>query len=285
MSMAGKLYVDSIDAFTQWGVFVEKGGYKGVVGVPSFKALQSTSWPESDGEEWDLSAPVLDGRSLQVPFCITDVSLWGGFLGHLQNGAYHVFDFREVGRALRLRLVDNSAFSSLVRVGGFTLTFYDDFPILPEGDPLPDGGSVVRQNGFLLDGVDFSKYGCWVLAGAEDSVRKAAKVKEALKISPKAVVGLIYDGQKVSYATKELSLDLLFNMGSLTSFWNCWNAFFSALLKPGERTLSFPFVDAALGGFYKSCQVQRFELNKNGGVWCEAKVSFTLTSQRISGGS
>ena len=55
--MVGKLFIDGLDAFSEYGIFVEQYGYKALVQMPSFKKLSSTEWPEYDGEEVDLSAP------------------------------------------------------------------------------------------------------------------------------------------------------------------------------------------------------------------------------------
>ena len=52
-----KLFIDGLDAFSEYGIFVEQYGYKALVQMPSFKKLSSTEWPEYDGEEVDLSAP------------------------------------------------------------------------------------------------------------------------------------------------------------------------------------------------------------------------------------
>ena len=42
MREVGKLYIDGRDAMLEYGIFVEKGGYKGVVQMPSFKNVDST---------------------------------------------------------------------------------------------------------------------------------------------------------------------------------------------------------------------------------------------------
>ena len=73
MRETGKLFIDGRDAMLEYGIFVEKGGYKGVVQMPSFKTLDTTEWEEFDGIEVDLLSPVLDTRQFQIQFCITNV--------------------------------------------------------------------------------------------------------------------------------------------------------------------------------------------------------------------
>lgn len=46
--MVGKLFIDGLDAFSEYGIFVEQYGYKALVQMPSFKKLNSTEWPEYD---------------------------------------------------------------------------------------------------------------------------------------------------------------------------------------------------------------------------------------------
>ena len=43
--MVGKLFIDGLDAFSEYGIFVEQYGYKALVQMPSFKKLNSTEWP------------------------------------------------------------------------------------------------------------------------------------------------------------------------------------------------------------------------------------------------
>ena len=64
--MVGKLFIDGLDAFSEYGIFVEQYGYKALVQMPSFKKLSSTEWPEYDGEEVDLSAPLLDSKTFAI---------------------------------------------------------------------------------------------------------------------------------------------------------------------------------------------------------------------------
>ena len=45
----GKLFIDGKDALLVYGVFVENGGYKSLIQMPSFKKISTTEWPEYDG--------------------------------------------------------------------------------------------------------------------------------------------------------------------------------------------------------------------------------------------
>ncbi len=87
--MTGKLLIDNSDAYLDFGVYVENGALKQLIQYPSFKTIESTDWPDEDGEEYDLTAPVLDTRILQISFCISNVRYAEDFFDTLSQGAYH----------------------------------------------------------------------------------------------------------------------------------------------------------------------------------------------------
>ena len=68
--MTGRLFIDDNDAYTDYGVYVEDNGLCGLIQFPAFKTPDSTDWPDEDGEEYDLTAPLLDTRTFQISFAI-----------------------------------------------------------------------------------------------------------------------------------------------------------------------------------------------------------------------
>lgn len=280
MREVGKLFVDGQDAMLEYGIFVEKGGYKGVVQMPSFKSLETTEWEEFDGVEVDLLSPVLNTRQFQIQFCITNVRYAEDFFYDLSTGAYHSFNFVELKKTYRLRMVSNGSFSSFIKLGKLTLTFADDFPVVPSGNPYQLGKSEVRQSGYELDGIDFSQFGSYILKGSDDSIRKAANVRENLKIDVKSIAGISYDDKSVYFKAKDVTLKLLIDAADIDTFWYRWNALFSILMKPEQRTFYFSVIHAEYDCYYKSVSVSKFEILKNGKIWCEFSVVLTFTAYR-----
>lgn len=277
------MIIDGLDAFTEYGVFVEKGDYKGVIQMPAFKKLDTTEWGEYDGEEVDLMSPVLDTRQFQLPLCITNVRYAEDLFNDLAEGAYHTFEFVELGKTYRLRMVQNGSFSLLVHKGKLTITLADDFPsvpTLPSGLPYGLGQSEVRQSGYELDGTDFSQFGAYLAKGTDESIRKAANVRDNLKIDVKAVAGLRYDGAVVHFKTKDVTLKLLINAASMAEFWARYNALYSVLMQAEERVFYFAVLGGEYDCYYKSSNVSKFVLLGGGRVWCEFSVVLTLTSYR-----
>lgn len=280
MREQGKLFIDGYDAIVEYGLFVEKGGYKQVVQMPSFKSIDLTEWQEFDGVEADLLSPVLDSRQLQIQFCITNIRYAEDLFDDLATGAYHTFYFAELKKTYKLRMVSNGSFSSFVKLGKLTLTFADDFPVVPSGEYYQLGKSEIRQSGYELDGLDFSQFGSYVLKGTDDSIRKAANVRENLKISVKSIAGLTYDDESVHFRAKDVTLKLLIDAENIDEFWRRYNALFSILMQPEQRVLYFSVLPAEYDCYYKSSSVSKFEILRSGRVWCEFSVVLNFTAYR-----
>lgn len=276
MKYSGKLFIDGVDAYTEYGVFVEQYGYKELIQMPPFKKLDVTEWPEYDGQEVDLIAPVLDSREIQIQFNIVNVRYAEDLFLTLSNGAYHDFNFSELKRSYRLRMVSNSSFTQHIRLGKLTITFADDFPFVPAADYYKDGASNVNQSGYAIDDVAFSQFGIFVLQGTDESVRKAAEVRKALTIDISTLAGLVYDTGDVHFKAKDVTLKLLINSSNVDEFWKRWNSLFTVLLRSGSRVFYFASLSTKYGCYYKSNKVTRFDVLRNGHVWCEFDVVLTF---------
>lgn len=278
MRQQGKLYIDDLDAFLEYGIFVEKGGYKRVVQMPSFKKLDTTEWEEFDGIEVDLLSPVLDTRQFSIQFCITNIRYAEDFFDDLATGAYHIFNFVELKKTLKLRMVSNGSFSAFIKLGKLTLTFADDFPAVPSGNYYQRGKSEIRQSGYELDGIDFSQFGSYILNGSDDSIRKAANVRAALKINGKSVAGLNYDDKEVHFKAKDVTLKLLIDATNIDEFWQRYNALFAILMQSESRIFYFGTLGVEYECYYKSSSVSKFEILNSGRVWCEFSIVLVFTA-------
>lgn len=298
--MVGRLFIDGKDAFSEYGVFVEQYGYKGLIQMPQFKDIVTTEWDEYDGEEPDLENPILDTKTFGIMFCITDTVGAGDLYELISDKAYHVFQFVELERSYKLRLVSNPAYSSFVKLGTFTLNFADDFPpvvITDETDtdsldeynlilnqsPFSKAPAGFKQKGYTLDDVDFSLFGVYLIEGTLDNLNKAPEVRSNLKIDTKNKAGITYDDENVNYRAKDAALNLFIHADGIADFWKRWNALFTALLQPGQRNI---YIDDTLEDYecyYKSNAVRRFDILQNGKVWCEFTVTMRFTNTRPTG--
>lgn len=280
MTQQGKLLVDGEDAFLEYGIFVEQYGYKALIQMPSFKKLDSTEWPEFDGEEVDLTAPVLDTKTFNIQFCITNVRYAEDFFNCISQGAYHTFYFADLKKSYKLRLTSNGTFSSFIKLGKLTLSFADDFPAVPDESPYEFGDTEVAQFGYELDGIDMSQFGSYILKGTDDSLRKTPNVRSNLSVSTQDTAGVSYDSQSVFFKTKDATLKLLIRTDDIDEFWKRWNALFSVLMQPEARQFLFGEMDALYDCYYSKNSVTKFEILNNGHVWCEFSVVLTFTDCR-----
>ena len=174
-----KLYIDGKDAYTEYGVFVEQYGYKALIQMPSIKKLETTEWGEYDGEETDLTSPMLDTKTFAIQFCITEIDMANNLLELLSDKSYHIFNFTELNKSYKLRLVSNPSRSSLRHLGKISVNFADDFPpvvlndFINEDDlddynliltqkPYTKAPADFKQKGYALDDIDFSLFGIYV---------------------------------------------------------------------------------------------------------------------------
>lgn len=278
--MIGKLYIDGSDAFLEYGIFVERYGYQLLLKAPTFKNTDTTEWPEYDGVEVDLINPILDGRTLSIPFCITRRDSVFELYDALSDGIYHDFYFPEIDKSYMLRLIGSSQLSFNVNLGNITLNFADDFPEISE--VLPFTESVIKQDEFEIDNINLSKYGISTLKGTNDNINKIADVRENLKINTNAFEGVEYDfgheeeTLQVRYRPKDATLKLFIKAASITDFWKRYNSFFWTLTRPGLRQLYQTNTNTEYECYYNNNSIVRFDILK-GKVWCEFNVTLTFT--------
>lgn len=284
--MTGELFIDSIDAFNAWGLGVAQGGYKGLVGMPPLKTYQSNDWQEVDGIEADLSAPVLNTREFTMDFyCTKGESGFDAFLSQLKTASYHVFNFVEIGRSFKLRLVSHSKYDSVQTLQLVTIKFADDFPLPDYTYSAPTEVPIsVQESGYSFDGGnDLADYGIYVLQGSKAEVLKGAAVKPALLRNIPTQAGAIYDEDALpKHKAKDIKLSLLMRAESLSQLWHNWDALLYDLIRavdtdeqPDGRVFTTPY--ASFPFCYKSCSVKTFD--PDGKPWLE----FSLTITNLQG--
>ena len=258
--MAGRVYVDGLDLYERWGLYAAGiGVWNDLVAMPPLKDVDSNDWHEEDGIEPDLSAPVLDTRNISITFAFTgDVhSHYFSFLVLLSDGAYHEFDCRYIGRKYKLRMVSHTNFDYAEQLGKIKVKFADDFPLEGYEYKAPST-SLAQVEDYLFDDVPFTAYGVRVLEGSLEEVMMPSTVKENLLRNIEIVSGAIYDGENVTYESKDVKLSCLMRAETLDELWQNYDALLYDLIRPDEHLLyvsellqEFPF-------YYKECSVSEF---------------------------
>lgn len=273
----GAVYIDGIDIYTNYGIYVTDGGYKGIVAFPPLKVVESNDWHEQDGIEADLAAPVLDSRDITLTFAIAGDRLrLIPFMAALTDGAYHTFNFAELGRVLRLRLSSVPNYETFGRLSTFSLRFADDFPLdgytyVAPSCPIPD-----RQD-YTLDGRLLSDYGVVMLKGTLSSIMRPADTKQNLLRDIATLSGVTYDGQTVTYKSREAKLNCFMRPDTVAAMWQNLDALLYDLTRAGERTLGVSVGDFAddFPCYYKSCTVSAFEPTER--PWLAFELTVVIT--------
>ena len=66
--LTDRLYIDGLDAFTNFGLLILSGGYNELLAYPPLKPVAYNDWQEEDGIEPDLSNPKLDTKTFSIRF-------------------------------------------------------------------------------------------------------------------------------------------------------------------------------------------------------------------------
>lgn len=271
--MTGKTFINGQDLYTSFGAFVTEGGYLDLVKFPPLKAVEYNDWPEENGIEPDLSAPVLDTKDVSIPFAFVGTRI-DPFVAALSDKGYHSFEFRELGRTFRLRLVSVGTPSVCGDLRLVTMTFADDFPLDSYEYAEPSGS--VPATGFTLDGRDLSEYGIRILQGTRAQLEAVPAVRPALTRNIRVVSGAYYDGDAaVRFKSRNLSLNCLVRPRTVQDFWKNHCALLYDLTRPQERMLKVLGSDTVSRCYYGSMNVQEFMVAN--GIW----MIFNLTLIKI----
>ena len=283
--MRDRLYVDGIDIYLEYGVYVPDNDWASLVAYPPIKTPDSNDWQEEDGIEVDLSAPVLDTREVRLSFLLNDIyGSFSDFLALVSDGAFHTFEVVTIGRTFKLRLVSQGKIECSEIFRRETLVFADDYPLDGYTYVAPQSGQP-SSDAYAVDDIPTTDYGMRVLAGTLAEVVKTPAVKTGLLRNINTQAGAIYDsGAQVFFKSKDVKLNCLFRAESLPELWRNYYAFLHDLIKPGERLLYVKDYEQELPFYYRSCSVKEFF--PEGRIWIGITITIRLTRDfRIDDGA
>lgn len=290
--MIGKTQLNTHDIYWTYGLYIPEGGYESLVSYPSLKAVPFNDWPEENGIEVDLSSPVLDTKTVTLPFVSNDYYKLRNFYNILRQGGYLTFNFLEIGYnnvMLRLTGQQGLRLSDGTQQWQFSLTFSDDFPLRVYNYQSPNANAIPGDYDYKLDGNNFSIYGIRVLQGSNAELLKMPAIKQKLirKYSDQAGIlngtpsQFTIDTLYPKTQSKEVTLNCLMTADTLPIFWRNYKSFLYDLTRPGARYLNtayvLPFVQEC---FYKRSTVHRF-LFDGGSVWCHFSLTLEFHNFRM----
>lgn len=278
--MIDNCYIDGISIQSRFGVWVTKGGYKDLFTFPALVDPDKNDWPEEDGIDVDLSAPKLQEKEVTISFLASnpDIDVCD-FIAFISVPGYHVLRVPSLNREWRLRLSSQTKNKRYQNACDFSLTFIEDIPVRPAVS-LPDPGLLVYDSGYELDGVSFADYGV-VVDVARDELLKSPATKKNLSRKVSTADGQIYDADQLVFSSKEATFKCHLKAVSLSAFWKCYDAFFSALIQPDERQLYVDFLYESYPCYYKKSSGFKV-LSLRGPVIVSFNLTLVFTVFRIS---
>lgn len=290
--MKGQFYIDDMDAYLRFGVFIAKDSYNELVAFPALKSVEANDWPEEDGKEFDLSSPALNTETVNIELAFTSGWKSADFLGLLSDMAYHDFRFTSLGRTYRLRLASQSSYELFPGLSTAKFTFSNDFPREAEYVYREPANALPIPKGYEIDERDLSDYGVLILEGSDEEICKSPTVKKNLLQDFKTRDGALYDGEFVKFQTKEVALKCLMRVPAMGEFWRNRDALLYDLTKlsikrneagydykDAERRFFFDKWYEEYPCYYKSCRTEEFEVAN--GVWWKFTLTLVFTSFRI----
>lgn len=277
--MEQQLYVDGIDVYARYGVFVTEQGLDELVAFAPLKPVKSIDWQEEDGIEADLSDPKLNSRELTLRFAGPGEGL-RGLLGLLASAACRTYTFPQLGRSYRLRMVSHATLDVQTRPGLAAVRLADDFPLEGYAYKAPES-TIPASDDYWLDERRLTDYGVRVLAGTLDQVEKLPAVKQNLLRNIATQNGAIYDGERVTFKAKEVPVKCLMRAATLDELWRNYDALLYDLVRPGERLLHAELTGEEYPCHYKSCSVNDF--HATGKIWLAFTLTLVFTSFRVEG--
>lgn len=279
--MIGRFNIDGIDAYEQFGIFIADTGLVGLLQYPALKKVDSNDWPEEDGEEFDLSEPTLDTKTLQIKFASHKANRVGAFIEKISDKSYHDFEIPAIKQMFRLRLTDQQSLVLYSRGETFTLQFADDYPLRGYTYLAPQS-TMNRVCGYEIDGVDLGQYGVSILEGSLAEVEKSPAVKQNLMQNLQRESGAIYDGEFVVFKAKDVKLKCALRATTAEEFWRNYKALLFDLIRAEERQLYVDKTGYEYPCYYKSCTTSKF-LPMRGRIWWVFDLTLVFTSFRVSG--
>lgn len=255
--MQGDLIIDNIDVYDEFGAYVLRGGYNGLVQWPASKAVDTVAWQESDYAEADLSSLRLEAKEFTMGIglrCALEDT--DAFYVWLSESVYRTWEFARIGVTKTLRVVGISGIQTAGTVHILTVRLADDTPLSGYSYLAPTT-SLSAQGDYTLDGVDVSTYGVRVLEGTLDSTARPSDIKELLKRRVSTVNGVLYDGRasRNTVKTREATLKCAIIEATVRYMWRNHNAFLYDLIRAKETLVE---TDACRRALYSSALDKTF---------------------------
>lgn len=270
--MKDNCYIDGISTYKQYGVWITRGGYNGILTFPEMETPEKNNWKDEDGIEVDLSSPALRPRQISISFLAERQTNIAEFVLFLSQPGYRTLHVPSLNREWEIRLLEHGANTVYPHDCSFTLIFMEDKFVKTESS-LPTNGIGIRvpYSTYAIDGKYLHEYGITVQKSKSEFFKMPA-IKQNLTQSFFGVDGQEYDAGVVFFSEKEVTFNCSIFAQDIDLFWLQYNTFFNSLIEPGERTFYADSTEQEYPCYYKKCS--NFKLISLTG---RVAASFSLT--------
>ncbi len=279
----GQAYIDGID-ISSYGITLCNDDYNDLLKFPDIKDIKSNDWVERDGIEADLTNIRLSTKEILIKFVATSItSRDNDFIAVVTSPGYHEFNIPVLERTWKLRVASESDRNIYRNGKTFGLKFIDDFPrdiLGHQGQISGHGIPALPTSRYALDGIYLNEYGI-VVENGRSEIEKMPSLKTNLERNITIIDGIQYDVDMTTFQSKDVKLECCFLCDTLDRLWNNYIAFFSNLIKDGERKLYVDYKGESFTCFYK--QSDNFRYIRNSQIKAvKFELTLTFTQFRVN---
>lgn len=234
--MIGWCYIDNVDIYESFGVFIADNGYDELFYFPEIVQPDVNDWGDQHGIEADLNEPRLQPGELTVSFAVLNAN-WRNFFEFITTPGIRSVNVPPLGRTWNLRVKEMPLLESYNNTSLLSVRFVEDETAIPSDYPAANKTGLLKSV-ISTDGTSWDKYGIIVSGGLDDLSRSPA-VKSNLTRTSLYMNGQIYDSGSVYFTDKQVTFKCVLNAVQISEFWELYNAFFGDLLQPGLRKIGY----------------------------------------------
>lgn len=239
------------------GMFILRGGSNDFLSFPERREPAQNNWAENDGLEIDFSDCTFNPKKVAVQLYISapTESLFNQQLNAFQNlhfqPGYRQIYVEEFQKTFSLRFLGFGEYlhkgglaKSGKKSGKLTVEYMMDDPvqIFNPTPTLPQGEGAIATH-IQLNGVDLSQYGIIVKEVYSTALRPASP-KSTLERSFNHIDGTWADVAIIrKMESKQVTIDCVMSAGTLSEFYNNYNALFGVMNSTAPIELSTPDTD------------------------------------------
>ena len=249
------MIIDGTDIRTL-GMFILRNGSNDFLPFPTRREPDTNDWAEHDGLDVDLSECTFEAKKVSVQLYISAATeavfnqQLNAFESLNNQIGYRQIFVKEFNRTFSLRFLGFGEYThkgglakSGKKSGKLTVEYMMDDPVQMFTAPQPPEGGVSPLTHVQLNGVDLSQHGIIVKEIYSTGLRPASP-KSTLERSFNHINGIWADVAIIrKKESKQVTIDCVMSAGTLSEFYNNYNALFGVMNSTAPIELSTPDTD------------------------------------------